>query len=144
MRTDRDAVGDRGGAELVDRSGLGAVVGGEPGALGITLEQTAALEQAADAMGEGAAGQRVELTARRRADPEKAQRAVGALDVDAVEKEHVEVHVQVQTCTAGWGVVAKANVVYPGPYQSAWMSTSRMPMAPNAAHSRSFGPTRPR
>ena len=53
------------------------------------------LEQAADTVREDG-GRRVEPGARRRFDPTQAQRPVGTLDVDVVEGEQVEVHVDVE------------------------------------------------
>ena len=63
--------------------------------LGVALDEAAALEEAPDTVREGA-GQLVELGARGCLDAAKAQRAVETLGVDAVEDEHVEVHVEVQ------------------------------------------------
>ena len=80
---------------MFDRGGLDIRATGEPGVLGVSFEDAAALEQAADTVREGGA-QRVELGARRCSDPTKAQRPVGTLDVDAVEDKQVEVHVEVE------------------------------------------------
>ena len=71
------------------------LIAGEPGVLGIAFEKAATFEQAADASGERD-GQRLELRGGRCPDAVKAERSVRALDVDAVEQEHMEVHVQVQ------------------------------------------------
>ena len=80
---------------MLERSGFDVVVAGEPGVLGVAFYDAPALEETADAVRERG-GQGVQLGARRRRHAAKAQRAVGTLDVNAVEDKHVEVHIEVQ------------------------------------------------
>jgi len=45
-RTERDAIGDRGGAQLLERGGFDVVVAHGPGVLGVAFDETAALDEA--------------------------------------------------------------------------------------------------
>ena len=97
-RAECDAIGDRGGSQLLERSGFDVVAASKSGVLGVAFNEASALEEAADAVRERG-GQGVQLGARRRRHAAKAQRAVGMLDVDAVEDEHVDMHVEIQRAT---------------------------------------------
>ena len=64
--------------------------------LAIAFQQSLPLQETADAVRKGV-GQAGHLSIRRRLQPAKPQQPIRSLDVHAVEKQHVEVNVELQS-----------------------------------------------
>ena len=81
--------------QLIHRPRL-HVIRGEIAVLGIPLQQPLALHKAANALGDGV-GQWCEFLAGRRLHPAKpGGGSVGAVEIDATQKQHGEMDIQVQ------------------------------------------------
>lgn len=94
MGAERDAVGDRMAGEKIHErvvAGLCRQMGG----LGVAFDQPPVLEVTGDPLGD-ALDQGVKLYRAGRRDPAKVHVALGARDVHPVEREHMEMYVQIQ------------------------------------------------
>jgi len=91
----RDAVGDRMAQELIQRSAFHGIAR-QIAVLGIAFQQALALQATSDAMRDGVC-QLSQLGTRRRLHPAKLDaRPIRAIDVDTVQKEHMEVDICIQ------------------------------------------------
>ena len=97
LRPNGDTVGDRRTQELLHRTGL-EVIPGQVAVLRILFQQPLAFEVAANAHCQ-CLGQSGQLGAGRCLHPVETQRAIGTLDLNSVQEQHMEMDIQIQ-CAA--------------------------------------------
>ena len=95
VRAHRDAVRDRMAQELIQRSALYGIAR-QITVLGVTFQQALALQETSDSVRDGVCQVR-QLSTRGRLHPAKSEaRSIRAIDVDTVQKKHMEVDICIE------------------------------------------------